>query len=384
MSASFYSQVTRFYQLLDLDQDGTIDREEVRLLHTRDGTAREDRRVYKLVANAPPVWGRKSMLSSVHSACAWVADCESFSTRSPLNLLPLRTQARLGFTACFSDVHRDTEALGGNKEAIINQQVSWLFSAAVDPEADPATASGIDEAAFKACYQKLLAAAYEEEVLSLDLKRAIDSLSSSRAWQEMRDIFKQTRDIFAALGTQTLSTSDERHRAALDTIFQPITGRSGVLGPRSQTAARKIVTPVLAADAQSSVEQVIKTIKEVLAVPVPAEIIKKSTEEYEHTLARRTCACVERPADQLSTSALTDVRSSVCALLVQRSSTRHGLGFGISIGHADGGLKTIMIAPPTRRCCIANRLLPSCLHLSRARPSLPSLLRARSDRTPPR
>ena len=161
-------------------------------------------------------------------------------------------QARLGFTACFSDVHRSSEALG-SPATVIDQQVQWLFAATshADESADTAEISP-DE--FKACYTKLLHASYEEEVLLIDLQRAIDSLANGDEWTQAKKLLALTKQVFHAIvaasgaggedAAAEVQPSQPRVHAILQRLFAGIQGRSQVLGPRKQTAARRIVAPL--------------------------------------------------------------------------------------------------------------------------------------------
>jgi hypothetical protein len=218
MSAQLYAQVQRLYTLLDLDGNGRLDRDE----------------------------------------------------------------ARLGFSTCFADVHRtsasssgpDGEFMAADKANIVEQQVTWLFSAT-----DHAADGEISFEDFKSCYAKLLAAAYEEEVLLLDLKRAIDSLSSSPEWRAMQTLFQTARTLFRTLANNndsadaTIQPEDPRVSAVLQRAFQDIQGRSQVLGPKKQTAARRLLAPALfsAGAPPLSMQGLVALYKQVLAVPVPVE-----------------------------------------------------------------------------------------------------------------
>jgi hypothetical protein len=175
-------------------------------------------------------------------------------------------------------VHRDPDA-HSQKDALLTQQVNWLFTAASDPDTG-AEANEIDEAAFKACYQKLLSAAYEEEVLALDLTRAIDALQASEEWIASKSIFTGLRDLYAGLGTESLTQADPKHKLLRDALFGPITGRSTTLGPRTQTKARKIVAPLVDPAAPDvHVEKLIAVVKEILAAQVPPEVLVKGLED---------------------------------------------------------------------------------------------------------
>ena len=157
---------------------------------------------------------------------------------------------------------------------MIDQQVEWLFSATEHShDSEPEVSS--EE--FKGCYTKLLAAAYEEEVLQLDLQRAVDSLSRSREWTSMRQMFVTARSLFRALAGSdahdaTISPADPRVKSVLERLFEHINGKSNVLGPKRQTAARRVVAPLFAADAAPLMcAALVKLIKAVLAVPVPVD-----------------------------------------------------------------------------------------------------------------
>lgn len=239
---------------------------------------------------------RRSLLT-----CVPLARCPCSATLlriflPPLPSPPLSLQARLGLTCCFADVHRPQEGLEGNPDTIVAQQVTWLFSAA-----DHAADAEIGEGDFKGCYQKLLAAAYEEEVLALDLKRAIESLTSSADWTNMRQLFATARQIFQSLsgGGDSLSTADAKAKEVLEALFLCITGKSNVMGPKKQIAARKLVASALgggngaaaaegssaaaAAPASNAVSvstaQLIKLYKDLLAMHIPVDVLKKSAEE---------------------------------------------------------------------------------------------------------
>lgn len=169
----------------------------------------------------------------------------------------------------------------GNKESILNTQVSWLFSAAT--EAEHEALQEIDEDKFKGCYQKLLAAAYEEEVLALDLQRAIDSLTKSSDWQLTLAAFKELTQLFETptiqhdSNTHLTPESNSTHRAILDAIFLPITGRSNLMGPRTQTQARKMVTPIMT-QKNVSIDDIRRVFKTLLAIPLPPAVLKAGVE----------------------------------------------------------------------------------------------------------
>jgi len=164
---------------------------------------------------------------------------------------------------------------------VVCAQVSWLFSAT--EHASDAEVSYDD---FKACYAKLLAAAYEEEVLLLDLSRAIDSLQRSEEWTAMKRLFQTARSLFQALShgssasDTSISVSDERVRSVLERAFASINGRSQSMGPKKQTAARRLVAPALDAAAAPPLPAAGLTTlyKQLLAVPVPVAEMAQDAE----------------------------------------------------------------------------------------------------------
>jgi len=194
-------------------------------------------------------------------------------------------EARLGFSACFADVHRSTERLD-SKDSVVDAQVSWLFSAtAHDGEGDDAE---ITEEEFKACYSKLLQAAYEEEVLQLDLNRAIDSLSKNAEWSQMHTLFSLVRSSFDSLtgdghsAIGTLSLRDGRSRSVVERMAQGITGRSDCLGPKKQTAARKIVAKYIEGEGEHqmiTIKNINKMFKELLRLGVPVDSLIKDVQQ---------------------------------------------------------------------------------------------------------
>ena len=252
-----------------------------------------------------------------------------------------RSEARLGFLACFDTVHRDSVDLSpAEKSAVVEKQVSWLFAATSHDESDASAGVRLDE--FRSCYSNLLKGAYEEEVLALDLQRAITGLEQAGQWVAARGVLDSTNQIYRALALHSgvqhgaaLSLSDARTSSALHRMFEHITGRSQVLGPKRQTQARKIVAPLFgeappappafgaahsasaagsaaaapsaasaaapssasAAAVSVSLPQLLRVVKGLLALPVPVESLAEDVE------AARLIATGAASADGAASSA---------------------------------------------------------------------------------
>lgn len=226
-----------------------------------------------------------------------------------------RSEARLGFLACFDEVHREREAAdmtATEKAAVVDKQVAWLFAATAHDD----DSRGVSIAEFRTCYSNLLKGAYEEEVLLLDLQRAIAGLEGAAQWSLAKRVLDTTNQIYRALSASAeeqgqaaaaaVSLADARASAALHRMFLHITGRSQVLGPKRQTQARKIVAPLFgeaapappafgaapaaassaaapaAASASAAVSvtlpQLIRVVKELLALPVPGESLAEDVD----------------------------------------------------------------------------------------------------------
>jgi hypothetical protein len=165
MSESFWSLVPRFFHLLDLTFRGSLNRPEVQIC---------------LDLTFDAVQGAKQRDQKNQQTQEWSKS---------------------------------------EREAAVQAQLSWLFTAA-------GSSSSISLDDFRSCYSSLLQSAYEEEVLKLDLERAIETLESSSQYKQMRQLFVDLSSFIPC------NVSD---------LFVCVTGKSKSLGPKKQKEARKLV-----------------------------------------------------------------------------------------------------------------------------------------------
>lgn len=83
------------------------------------------------------------------------------------------SEARTSLVICFAAVHQGKPSNSTVGESV-ERQVHWLFK-----DEDKSARISLD--AFKGLYKELLEGGYEEEVLHIDIDRAISALASSRA-----------------------------------------------------------------------------------------------------------------------------------------------------------------------------------------------------------
>jgi hypothetical protein len=112
-----------------------------------------------------------------------------------------------------------------HKQRVVSDQVNWLFSATQHgvPASSPSATvpAPLALAEFESCYHRLLASAYEQEVLWLDLKRAITALSSSAHWQSMSAVCSRARRVWAE--RMQASGQEAERQPIIDRIAQSLT-----------------------------------------------------------------------------------------------------------------------------------------------------------------
>lgn len=155
-----------------------------------------------------------------------------------------RFEATAGLLISFENVHQihdDEMSSSTTKQRMVQQQVGWLFTASHptapvhtndSPTSQTSTSSPhplasssssfhvetISLSQFIDCYSRLLQSAYEEEVLHIDLKRAIQSLQSSNQWKKSAELlqkFRQWYHLLSQLSTvelHTLNTGESGHQ----------------------------------------------------------------------------------------------------------------------------------------------------------------------------
>ena len=151
-------------------------------------------------------------------------------------------EATLGLHHCFDAVHRVRSpsssqhspsppaslpsVSASHKARVVSEQVQWLFSAsapavpAASPAASPSSSPSPSSPAplsfpsFESCYRRLLSSGYEQEVLWLDLVRAITALSSSAHWQSMSAVCSRARRVWAERMQQGSRQEAERRRVS--------------------------------------------------------------------------------------------------------------------------------------------------------------------------
>jgi len=105
-----------------------------------------------------------------------------------------RDEIRYSLYECYSAVHGQRNIDSGittgagtdesSKQQTVDKQVDWLFTATSEVH-------HITLQEFKQCYADLLQNAYEEEVLTIDLQRAIKALETSADRQERVQLLQQ-------------------------------------------------------------------------------------------------------------------------------------------------------------------------------------------------
>ena len=161
-------------------------------------------------------------MTAAASSDAFFADVRRFFTLLDLDgdSVVSYAEATLGLSHCFDAVHRvhspsssistshpppdDAPPISAAQKAqTVANQVQWLFSATQTsppspspPSPSPSLPPPLTLPQFELCYQRLLQSAYEQEVLHLDLKRAINSLHSSQQWTAMRGVLSRARRVW--------------------------------------------------------------------------------------------------------------------------------------------------------------------------------------------
>jgi hypothetical protein len=140
---------------------------------------------------------------------------------------------------CFDAVHRELpDATRAEKESVSEKQVQWLF-AATGKEAD---GSELSPEEFRDCYRQLLTNAYEEEVLLLDLRRAIAALENNRERENRAQFYGKLATVADTLFAK--SATVECSHPALAALFSFVSGRGG-LGPKQAATAKKALDPLM-------------------------------------------------------------------------------------------------------------------------------------------
>ena len=224
-SDPFFADVRRFFALLDLDGDGGVDWHEATLglSHCFDAVHRVHSPSSSASTTAPPPLDDAPPVSAAHKA-----------------------------------------------QTVANQ-VQWLFSATQhSPPTSPPTPLALSD--FELCYQRLLQSAYEQEVLHLDLKRAIDALSSSPQWTAMRAILTRARRLWvermAEGGGGEGGEEGRVVEGAMERSLRSLSegGSATFASPKKAAAVRRMVEGIKARGRAISAEQWMRAWQEIVAV----------------------------------------------------------------------------------------------------------------------
>ena len=174
-----------------------------------------------------------------------------------------RLEAIIGMNYCFYDVHKDKIAdlssdpseSQSQRNEIVQTQVNWLFSAA-------GSSDSINSTQFADCYRGLLNNAYEEEVLQIDLTRAITSLQNNQEYQLMINLFGLVKKYHK---------SSDSNNEKLKLLFNSILGKSKSLGPKKQKLARNIVNELFSSSNSITLQQLNDCYLKLLVAEVPVQ-----------------------------------------------------------------------------------------------------------------
>ena len=186
-------------------------------------------------------------------------------------------EAVLGLTHCFDAVHavhsprshsspEDAPPVSAQQKAqTVANQVGWLFSATQHAAASPSSLpSPLPLSDFELCYQRLLQSAYEQEVLHLDLKRAIDALSSSQQWAAMSRLLTRARRLWR----ERIRGDGEGAARAIERSTRALaTGEgAGFASAKKSAAVRRVVDALKAKGSAVSEDEWMAAWHEVVAV----------------------------------------------------------------------------------------------------------------------
>ena len=223
MTAAFYENVDRFFQLIDLDGDNRIDRDE----------------------------------------------------------------AHLAFTVSYDDVYQthsgDESGQGGNdsdvdplsKSQQIRSQVDWLFSAAhvtdIPTAAVSTTSTPVSPAEFRHTYERLLTNGYEAEVLDIDLQRAIHALQMP-TWRAVQSLIRRALALVD-------DSQPQRSPAIVRSVVEHILANTHV-SPRVTRDAKRLTDTALRLPTISRA-QWIGLIKSLLVANVEIDVISAALDRVD-------------------------------------------------------------------------------------------------------
>jgi hypothetical protein len=242
-------------------------------------------------ASPPRVAALLPLTMAVASSEAFFADVRRFFALLDLdhNQQVDYGEATMGMHQCFDAVHRvrspsssasasspspsqhqpppDAPPVSAaHKQQVVANQVNWLFSATqhIAPTPGSSLPAPLLLSDFEQCYHRLLQSAYEQEVLHLDLKRAIDSLSSSPHWAAMSDILSRARRVFTLR-----MTGREDREEVMNRCFQSLTSgtEAGFASSKKAAVVRSIVDRLRAGGGRNvSEEEWMRGLQEMVGV----------------------------------------------------------------------------------------------------------------------
>lgn len=229
MSSSFFTDVRKLFDSLDINQDQLLDREEVRI-------------------------GMAYCFEAVHR----IQSNNNTDTMNNNNNDP--------------DTDTSSTTTTANKDHTVTEQVNWLFAAV------GTTQSTINYSEFSNCYHKLLESAYEEEVLQIDLNRAITALSNNTDYQLIRTLFNQLKLYYQrnhSIPIEELRILFTNITVNNNTNNTTNTVKLTSLGPKKCTAARKLVDSLLTSITSNTItiEQLFQTYKQLIIIGVPIQLL---------------------------------------------------------------------------------------------------------------
>lgn len=157
--------------------------------------------------------------------------------------------------------------------------------------------STLSRSDFIHCYQQLLQAQYEPEVLELDLKKAIKCLSTNSNWTHISQLLSShiPQYLHTLIGNASSSSSDiqqqdgidysqPRNKQAIQALFASIQGKSTSLGPKQQQKARKVISHLYEDTPDNSIRKfsvgdIVNLYKKLLILEVPVTVFQKDLEQ---------------------------------------------------------------------------------------------------------
>lgn len=171
-------------------------------------------------------------------------------------------EAKIGLTLCYEAVNQVNTNNHNNddnsiqqphiltdeeqqfKSQSIQKQIDFLFTATIGSNPNTNNDNNqhvITKEQFKQCYHKLLSSAYEEEVLQLDLQRAIDALQHNKQFTIMRQLLTKIKQVYNDQSQSNKLSSGK----FWNTAFASISSNSTTLSSSQINLALNVIKPLI-------------------------------------------------------------------------------------------------------------------------------------------